>query len=341
MTIRQLGAPAAVIVLLTGCGHSDSFTPASQGSNNPFDALQPVRLTFSPDSDLTPSWTPDGSRLLYTFAVPNDLDRDRCVGVLPAGGGSRVDEKCPLTDFDGDSTTVSRWPVVGPGNQLAWTEYQTYVGRVTPDRGSIRIGSFDPADPGEALLTLPYLAPSGLVHDVPTHLAWLSADELVYVANAATFLRPCLNCPFVETLQGLEVVRLVLNPRPATVVVVPGTTGATSLSAAPDGSGFYFTLAGDSQVYFHNLTSGLSVPVHDFGPLGAPGEASVQAGILAATIGDSLVTVVLATGATTVYSDTNWVLGATRISPDASHVVAEMARASQPNLIDLYLLEVP
>jgi len=54
---------------------------------------------------------------------------------------------------------------------------------------------------------------------------------------------------FVEVLQGLEIVRLVLNPRPATVVVVPGTTGATSLSAAPDGSGFYFTLAGDPQVH--------------------------------------------------------------------------------------------
>ncbi|MDH4131096.1 MAG: hypothetical protein OEW53_06275 [Actinomycetota bacterium] len=340
MPTRRLAAPAAVL-LLAACGHSDAFIPAPQGSDTPFDGLQPVRLTFSPDSDLTPSWSPDGSRLLYTFAVPNDPDRDRCVGVLPGGGGSRLDEKCPLTDINSDSTTVSRWPAEGPDNQMAWTEYQTFVGRVTPDRGAIRIGSFDPTDPGEPVRTLPYLAPSGLVHDVPTHLAWLSADELVYVANAATFARPCINCPFQEYLQGLEVVRLILHPAPATVVVVPGTTGATSLSAAPDGSGFYFTLAGDSQIHFHNVVSGLSAPVHDFGSLGVPEEASVYAGTLVARIGDSLATVVLATGSASVFSDTSWVLGAVRLAPDGSHVAAELAPASQPNLIDLYLLEVP
>jgi len=217
------GGVVLLTVMLPGCGHSDPFTPASQATTGSFDTLQPIRLTFSPDSDLTPAWSADGRRLFYTFAIPGDPDRDRCVGVLPAGGGSRVAEKCPLTDVAGDSTTVSRWPAPGPGNLMAWTEYQTLVGRRTPDAGAIRIGTFDPADPGKPVRTLPYLAPSGQLHNVPTHLAWLSPNELVYVANAADFFADCRGCPTIEHLQGLEIVRLVLKPEPATLSIVPGT----------------------------------------------------------------------------------------------------------------------
>jgi hypothetical protein len=337
------GGPAIAFftVLMLGCGHSDPFTPASQGSTGPFDALQPTRLTFSPDSDLTPAWSADGSRLYYTFAIPRDPDHDRCVGVLPGAGGSRVAEKCPLTDVAADSTTVSRWPAPGPGNLMAWTEYQTFVGRVTPDVGTIRIGTFDPADPGKPVLSLPYLAPSGQVHDVPTHLAWLSPDELVYVANAAVFFPPCRGCPIIEHLQGLEIVRLVLNPEPATVVIVPGTTGATSLSVASSGTGFYYTLAGDSRVHFHDLVSGQSTVAYDLAPLGIPDEASVHAGILAARIGDSLAFVTLQTGATTVYADPDWILRSLTLSPDGSRAAATVEKRPEPGLVDLYLFHVP
>jgi hypothetical protein len=320
------------------CGHSDPFTPASQATTGPFDTLQPIRLTFSADSDLTPAWSADGRQLFYTFAVPNDPDHDRCVGVLPGGGGSRVAEKCPLTDVAGDSTTVSRWPAPGPGNLMAWTEYQTRLGRIPPDAGAIRIGTFDPADPGQPVRTLPYLAPSGLVHNVPTHLAWLSANELVYVANAADFFADCRGCPTTEHLQGLEIVRLVLKPEPATVLIVPGTAGATSLSVASDGSGFYYTLAADSQVYFHDVASGTPVAVHDFGQLGVPSDASVNAGILAALVNNRLAIVTLATGATTVFSDDNWILRLSKIAPNGRQIAVEAARLSQT---DLYLLEVP
>lgn len=341
MRNRASTGGAFALLVLAACGHSDAFNPRAQGTTAPFDSLHPIRLTFSPDSDLTPAWSSDGSRLFYTFAVPNDLDHDRCVGVLPGSGGSRVAEKCPLTDISGDSTTVSRWPAPGPGNLMAWTEYQRAQGRVTPDFGAIRIGTFDPADPGEAVRSLPYLAPSGLVHDIPTYLAWLTPNELVYVANAATYLRPCLNCPFQEYLQGLEIVRLVLDPRPATVVIVPGTAGATSLSAAPDGSGFFYTLAGDSRVFFHDESSGQPSVAYDFGASGAPDNASVQGDLLVARLNDSLQVVNLTTGAVSVYGDTTWLLGTPTLSPDGRHVAAEMARTTQPNLIDLYLFEVP
>lgn len=89
------------------------------------------------------------------------------------------------------------------------------------------------------------------------------------------------------------------------------------------------------------MATGRSVVVHDFAPLGVPVDASVQADLLAARIGDSLHVVDLTTGAMSTFADTSWVLGAIAFSPDGRHIAAELARKPQLNLIDLYLFELP
>jgi len=97
-------------------------------------------------------------------------------------------------------------------------------------------------------------------------------------------------------------------------------------------------LAADSLVYFHDVASGTSVVVHDLGPLGVPSDASVHAGILAALVNNRLAIVTLATGATSVLSDNNWVLRSSRLSPNGRQIALEAASLSQT---DLYLVEVP
>jgi hypothetical protein len=103
-------------------------------------------------------------------------------------------------------------------------------------------------------------------------------------------------------LQGLEIVRLALNPEPAT---------------------------------------GPSSVVHDLAPLGVPVDASVHAGILTARIGDTLAVVTPPSGATSACTDTNWILGSVALAPDGVHLAIEVQERLQPKIVDLYLFEVP
>jgi hypothetical protein len=100
------------------CEHSAPFGPVASESG-PF-APAPERLTFNIQFDQLFGFTTDGSEIFYTFcedfkaeAIPPCGERrqpditvvftDRCLGALPATGGSRVHERCGSAHADQDS----------------------------------------------------------------------------------------------------------------------------------------------------------------------------------------------------------------------------------------------
>lgn len=83
------------LCLLAACGHTEPFATADETSDGPFTDAVPIRLTHAEGADLHPAWSVDGSAIVYSYRR-GTVDRDRCLGVLPAGGGTRRAEVCTL-----------------------------------------------------------------------------------------------------------------------------------------------------------------------------------------------------------------------------------------------------
>lgn len=75
--------------MLLGCVHSDSFVvdPPVVGSSG---ITADVQLTFNAEQAYWPVWTHVGRGILYSFVVPGTTAGLRCLGLLPAAGGTRM-----------------------------------------------------------------------------------------------------------------------------------------------------------------------------------------------------------------------------------------------------------
>ncbi|HKR56370.1 MAG TPA: hypothetical protein VJS20_08715, partial [Gemmatimonadales bacterium] len=102
--------PLRILALLLGlaaCEHTEPFaasaTPILSG---PLSPGNPTRLTYNLGEDAYPVSAPDGSYLLYQAENPDQLDRDRCLFLLPPTGGTQTLEACDQTVPSEDSTNV-------------------------------------------------------------------------------------------------------------------------------------------------------------------------------------------------------------------------------------------
>ena len=86
------------IVLLTAlaCSHSEAFVAPANTGIGPFGTGPEVQLTFNVDQDYWPTWTQDGRGILYAFVDAESAlpPYHRCLGLLPAGGGTRTWQLC-------------------------------------------------------------------------------------------------------------------------------------------------------------------------------------------------------------------------------------------------------
>src|ERR671910_481089 len=89
-------AAALSLVACIGCEHSSPAQPEQPPALPPFSSSPPVRLTFNRADDRTPSWLPDGSGIIYSSERQDRSDRDRCLSVLPASGGTISATYCQL-----------------------------------------------------------------------------------------------------------------------------------------------------------------------------------------------------------------------------------------------------
>lgn len=355
---RLRNATVAGALVLGACQHGDPFPSGDPGSKVPFQPGELVQLTLSPWDDLTPSWLPDGSAFGYRF---HDVyhQGDRCIGVLPASGGSRRTERCPTNDFAGDSLDALSEVAFGPEGQVAWVESHTFGERVASDRGGIAIGRLSPRVAAPYVQPLPYRATSGNLHFTATHLRWLHGDRLAYIGTEIQFVRACNGCPLDSIAIGREIMVLNLATPGAAPSVLPGTSAATSLWPTADSSGVYFTVAGDSRIWKEALTGGPAELVHDFGAAGITRDVSVVGDRLAAIVGGEvaygeyppiglrqadrggpLYLLDLVTGSLTVIDPPG--LGFRRgvLSPDGSEFVAEGFVVDQLNP-DIWKLALP
>jgi hypothetical protein len=274
-----------IAFLASACGHQDAFPPGEVPISGPRSSIPPVRLTYSAGEDLAPAWEADGSGLFYSFQREASGSTDRCLGRLPAAGGTRTSEKCILAGPDLDSLDALGPVSAFSGNRAAWVDARSLQGRVAPDRESIRVGLPASVDTGAPVRSLPYPAPSGQLHVTATNLGWLDRDLLVYIGADRFFVRPCMGCKLDTVLISREAVLLDLSTSPAGLHMIPNTSGISSLFPSADGLSIYYTRAGDTRVFQQVLSSGAETVVHDFGADGIARDVNVRGNVLTAVVG--------------------------------------------------------
>jgi hypothetical protein len=356
MTARiRIRTVLAVSVVLGACEHSAPFRPEAYGPTGPLGAGSPLRLTFNPGQDLVPAWLPDGSAIVYTGERRDRADRDRCLAFMPAGGGAIARHACRTTASD-DSVNVFE-DAAFSGDRVVYVHasMERFVPGIGPDAQQLVVAPA--ADPNDArvLQIIPFTAPWGTTYDALSHIAWLGPSRVAAVGERVTYPRACSTCPADTVRTGLGIVIVDFAAAPVLTRLADGDS-ASSLAAAANGDTLYFTRDGDSRVYRHAFTRGLTDTLYDFQSLGIARDLTVANGRLAAVVGGTVgytvdsvlggsqpdhggpLFVFTATSLPTQLGD-SWLFRRPAFSPDGTRLVVSAWNGAPT--ADLWLLQLP
>ena len=328
------------VPLLAGCGHEVPFETEDPHVEGPRTSASPIRLTYNDGDDRTPAWLPDGSAIIYSSERLDLPDGDRCLNLLPAGGGAVQREFCARGADQADSTHRFEAPAVRAG-RIAFLRAVSTIGLQKGPAMHLMLGPADDPASASPVTIVPYAAPSGRTHGNVSHLTWLNDSRLVYLGEdlfyqGSTFL------PDTFTT-GLEIVRLETAPA-ISFSIVPGTEYASSVAAGGDDDTIVYTLGGDTRVFRQALASGAVSVLHDFGEAGIARDVQLHGNRLVAIVGGSVLfqfedahgmvqrdeggnlhIVNLATGSSIVHARPDVLFRRPALSPDGTALVVEVS----------------
>lgn len=355
-----LRAGLAVFVLFAGCDHTAPFRPGDYGPAAPAFSGS-LRLTYNPGLDWMPAWLADGSGILYSLQRLDRDDLDRCLGILPPGGGTLVRVLCHRVPAADDSTDVLEAAAAREDGRVALVRASSPldVPSLSPRYQALVVTTLDRVADHRVLRTIPYTPdepPGAQPHDGVSQIHWIGDSTLAYVAERVAYPRPCSGCAPDTLRWGLAIATIAWDGAAARVSEVAGTIGASSLALGASPDTLYYTVNGDSRVYARALATGATAVVHDFGAGRIARDITLRGNRLVGVVGGDvaftqdpvlgsvqrdaggpLVLVDLAAGTETP-------LGAggsfrrPRFSPAGTTLVVERWDASSP---DLWLLAVP
>lgn len=274
---------ALAAVLLSACGHAEPFSSTSEQNDGPLQPGDPAQITHNVRQDLHPSWLPDGSGILYTYESSPAENLDRCLAILPPGGGTRLAEICNTSVGHLDSTEAYGPSAVSANGRLAYVYAQSTPQRLVPNVTQLRVAPQANPQDFTVIHTLP-LGVEGVGVGGIADLHWLSDTRLVYLAQSVDYVAPAPGALRDTIINGLAVALIDLQSFPLPVLV-PGTETATAVSLADAPETIVYTLAADSRVYRKELATGATTVLHDFGVLGIARDAVLQDGQLFAVVG--------------------------------------------------------
>ncbi len=279
-SVRTLG----LMVIVSGCGHTDPFTSPPYGTGSPFDPAPPVRLTFNPLGDRGGAWVPDGSGILYSAQQIGRTDHDVCLALLPPTGGRQQALTCDLTIGGVDSTNAIESPAPAADGRLAFVESSTRIGATASLTEGIAIAPT--LDPRGATIVqpIPYAIPGEPAHTHVTALRWLSPGTLGFIGGNVAITADCVGCPTDTIVANLKVVTLDAAGGSAP----PSSRVPTSPRDSPLAARMTRSTtrsAGDSRVFRRTLSTGAVDVAHDFGAEGIARDVHVVGRRLTAVVG--------------------------------------------------------
>lgn len=360
----------AMFAAMVACGHTDPFTSPPYGSDQPFDAAVPTRLTLNDLDDRGAAWLPDGSGILYSTRPESRADRDVCLALLPPTGGRQTRLTCDLSVGGVDSTNAIESAAPAADGRLAFVESSGPIDATSAlDEGVVIAPSLDPH--GAALVQrLPYTIPGEPTHNHVRAIRWLGSGRLGFIGGIVANLADCAGCPAINVVADQKVVTVdaAAGTSPA---AIPGTDFASGLSVGANEDEIYYTVGGDSRVFRRTLSTGDVTVAFDFGGAGIVRDVAVVGNRLVAIVGGRVVfginpvlgptqrdnggvvhVVDLGTGADQPLDDPDFLFRHPALSPDGAHVVAEgyplvifnngtVADTTVSDIADLYLFGAP
>jgi hypothetical protein len=256
--------------LLIGCGHSEFFV-TSIPTLGPPGSGPDVQLTFNVDQDYWPTWSQDGRGILYAFVPLDTRITHRCIGLLPAAGGTRIWQLCDERFVRNDSTGSYTGFALSSDGRLLYAEASAPASapQNIPNTG---LWLADTAAPFRRtrLLNLPLVA-DGIPISWLTDIAWTGRNS--FIALAQTF-NTSLLCPpppnpspcqgnlslftlrdTLFALSGAVVLGTIAGDH-ASLRMVPGTDGATGYSISTDSSAIVFIRRDDVRLFSAPLNGG-------------------------------------------------------------------------------------
>lgn len=225
----RLVATGVAILILGGCDHSEPFTGTSHGNDGPFSAVEPVRLTYSPQSDLEPAFSADGRWVLYVAERPGD--QDRCLNVIPAGGGTWTHQLCAWELDQGTRKDGLAAPAMRSDGKLLFTRHSGSPIGITSQQMSLHLGHPDSVAASRLLMPLGE-RPAGATATWDDLLdpVWIGDDEVLALAVRRFLVNvPCNRssgyCPWDDERThdrdtiplGVEIARLRVSETAVTV----------------------------------------------------------------------------------------------------------------------------
>jgi hypothetical protein len=261
--VRPAGAFA--LLLLAACGHGEPWASTGTALQAPLAEGPVARLTYSTSDDLDPAWFPDGASFIYSTERSDRADRDRCLAVMAASGGTVSDYLCQRAGASDDTLDVLQVPSPAADGRLAFL-YSTYerirfTGYRTRDL--LVAAPDDPFAPDARKAIYPLRPVGGFTHDGIAEIAWRSPTGLVYLATLPHYPLPCKTCR-PDTATPVQLVTADIAGDTAVVTAVPNTLYATAFAlAGPDT--VYYTLLGEGRILRRDLATGAETLVRDFG----------------------------------------------------------------------------
>jgi WD40-like Beta Propeller Repeat len=274
---------------LAGCGHTDPFSTPATGSEQPFDASPPIRLTFNQGPDRNAAWLPDGSAFFYSGQQQDRRDHDVCLALLPSTGGHQLQLTCDLPPDGATRTDALESAAPATDGRLAFVAASSGIGAASPTTEALVLSPLRSPDVRRVVQAVPYRVPGGRQHSGISQLAWLGQHRVLYLGETVLVSRACDRCPLDTLRSGLDATVLGIDVAGAVPEPVPGTDFASSVSPGTSEDDVYYTLAGDSRVYHRSLSSGAVSVVHDFGAEGIARDVSVVGSRMAVVVGGRVV----------------------------------------------------
>lgn len=279
------GAAGVVLLTLAACSHEAPFQNRNSSLDSTIGGGPDRQLTLNLGADIRPAWLTDGSGLIYAYEGISGPARDRCLAILPPSGGTRRELSCATSTLSQDSVDAFSEAAPGPGGKMLFTREWSLPVDINPVRGALQLGTVTQPASAITLLTFPYTASSGHIHQGISHIRWLSPTRAVYLASKVAYPRPCGTCQADTVRTGIELVELDLSGATPTIQPIPGTDSASSVDVGATSNEIYFTRNGDTRVYLMDLTSGISIVAHDFGTAGIARDVAYLGNQLYAVVG--------------------------------------------------------